>query len=91
MVKSCCTLDQATEGSGLSFQGFPTATQCRAMWVAAVNRESWQPSAHSWICSAHFITRPKSDDLLSPDYVPNVFNYVSSPLRTKNARSRDVQ
>ena len=49
-----------------------------------MKRENWQPTQHSWICSAHFING-KSDDPLSPDYVPSIFDYVRSPLKRKRA------
>ena len=32
----------------------------------------------------HFITGKKSDDNLSQDYVPSVFNYVDSPVKKKS-------
>ena len=36
-----------------------------------------------WICSARFISRAKSDDPLSPSYVPTLFSYVESPVERK--------
>ena len=63
--------------------------KCRAKWIAAVKKENCYPSVHSWICSAHFLSGEKSDDQLSPDYVPSVFNYVSSPVKRK--RIKDLE
>ena len=87
MVKSCCAVgcsNRASKGSGISFYRFPSDPERRSKWIAAVKRENWEPSEHSWICSAHFIDG-KSDDPLSPDYVPSIFNHVPSPMKRKRA------
>ena len=44
------------------------------------------PNRNTWICSAHFISGAKSDDPLSPSYVPTVFSYVESPVKRKAAQ-----
>ena len=51
-----------------------------------MRRENWQPSEHSWVCSAHFVSGKKSDDPLSPDYVPSVFSHVNSPQKRRVKR-----
>ena len=38
-----------------------------------MKRKYFVPSDHSWICAEHFIRRQKSNDPLSPDYVPTVY------------------
>ena len=53
-------------------------------WISTVKRGNWQPTEHSCICSAHFING-KSDNPLSPDYAPSIFDYVRSPLKRKRA------
>ena len=36
-----------------------------------------------WICGAHFINGFKSNDPVSLDYVPSVFNHIKSPKKRK--------
>ena len=86
MVKSCCAVGcakRAVKGSGVSFYRFPADVSRRNSWVAAINRKNCQPSEHSWLCSSHFISGLKSDDPLSPDYVPSLFEHVASPAKRK--------
>ncbi|XP_065186908.1 peroxynitrite isomerase THAP4-like [Sycon ciliatum] len=77
MVKSCCAVGCANrfaKGGGKSFYKFPTNQLRRAKWIAALKRKNWQPNASSWVCSDHFVRFKKSDDPLSPDFVPPVFS-----------------
>ncbi|XP_065191536.1 uncharacterized protein LOC135822650 [Sycon ciliatum] len=79
MVKSCCAVGCANrfaKGGGKSFYKFPTNQLRRAKWIAALKRKNWQPNASSWVCSDHFVRFKKSDDPLSPDFVPSVFSDV---------------
>ena len=39
----------------------------------AIRRKNWQPTNSSNVCSDHFVHHKKSDDELSPDFIPNVF------------------
>ena len=92
MVKSCCAPgceNRWSKGSSLSFYRFPADPGRRAEWVAAVRREKWEPTEHSWLCSAHFVSGSKSNDRLSPDYVPSVFSHTKSPRKRK--AERDLQ
>ena len=84
MIKSCCAPRYEncwSKTSSLAFYRFPANKERRALWIAAVKRESWEATKHSVLCSAHFIGGRKSKNPLSPTYVPSVFNHVSSPQR----------
>ena len=74
------------KGCGLSFYRFPTDPERRTRWVAAVARKNWTPNEYSRLCSAHFVTGTKSDDPLSPDFVPTLFSHVESPIKRKAER-----
>ncbi|XP_065305819.1 uncharacterized protein [Dermacentor albipictus] len=66
-----------------NFFRFPSAkvsADRRSLWTAAVKRLKpdgmpWQPTAHSRICGAHFITGRPSKSATHPDYVPSLFTY----------------
>ncbi|XP_065293901.1 uncharacterized protein [Dermacentor albipictus] len=66
-----------------NFFRFPSArvsADRRSLWTAAVKRLNpdgtpWQPTAHSRICGAHFITGRPSKCATHPDYVPSLFTY----------------
>lgn len=86
MVKSCCAVGcsrRSYRGCGVSFYRIPADANRRSLWLAAINRKSWQPTEHSWLCSAHFVSGKKSEDPLSPDYIPSVFAHTSSPVKRK--------
>ena len=91
MVKSCsavgCT-NRFSKGCSLSFYCFPKDSERLRLWLAAMKRKEWVPNKNSWICSAHFVDGKKSDDPLSPSYVPRIFDFVRSP--TKRKASSDV-
>ena len=86
MGKSCCAVgctNRYRKGSGVHFYRFPDDKERRAKWIAAVARKNWEPTEHSWICSAHFVSGAKDNNPLSPDYVPSVFSYIKSPVKRK--------
>ena len=86
MVKSCCAVgcaNRVTKGSKVSFYRFPVDLELRRQWIAAVDRKDWQPTEHSRICSAHFVSGRRSKDPLSPDYVPTIFPLLKSPVKRK--------
>jgi len=41
------------------------------------------PNKSTWICSQHFVTGKKSNNPLSPNYVPSNFPYTASPIKRK--------
>ena len=77
MVKSCVAIgcaNRSSKRSKLSFYRFP----------AAIKRDKWLPTKHSWLYSAHFVSGRKSEDPLSPDYVPSVFEFIAGPVKRKS-------
>jgi len=88
MGKSCCAVgctNRFSKGGGISFYRFPTEPERRERWIAAVNRKDWAPTNYTWICSQHFVSGSKSDDPLSPNYVPSIFSFVKTPVKRKAA------
>lgn len=86
MVKSCCAVgctNRFKKGSGVTFYRFPEDEQRRLRWIAAVGRKDWLPSEYTWLCSDHFLSGCKSNDPLSPDYIPSVFAHIASPQKRK--------
>ena len=86
MVKSCSTVGCANrfmKGCGLSFYRFPKDPDRLKLWISAMKRKDWTPNRNSWICSLHFVDGKRSDDPLSPSYVPSLFDFMGSPAKRK--------
>lgn len=61
MVRSCCAvgctvrdIKEARE-AGVQFYRIPQNETKRVLWVNAIRRKDWQPSASTVICSQHFV------------------------------------
>ena len=89
MVKSCSAVGCAecwVSGSSIKWYRFPpVGTERRNACIAAVRRERWHLLEHSWLCSRHFASGAKSHDPCSPDYIPSVFSFCSSPVKRRQA------
>ena len=86
MGKACCAVgcsNRFIKGSGVHFYRSPQDEDLKSQWIAAVGRKGWIPNEYSWICSVHFVSGEKSNNLLSPDYVPSLFEHMKSPLKRK--------
>eukprot|EP00058_Branchiostoma_floridae_P004929 XP_002590417.1 hypothetical protein BRAFLDRAFT_201218 [Branchiostoma floridae] len=86
MVHTCAAVgchNRKNPGTSESFYRFPREEPRRGKWIAAVRRVDWQPTDSSRLCSAHFISGKKSEDPVSPDYVPSIFDYVPSHVKRK--------
>ena len=81
MTKSCCAVgchNKYKKGSRIQFYHIPADPDCRAQWIATIGHKDWSPSEFTWLCSEHFVSKSKSNNPLSPDYVPSVFNHTGS-------------
>ncbi len=90
MVKSCCAVgctNRFSKDSTLKFYRFPQDAERKPRWVAAINRKDWQPGESSRVCSAHFMSGEKSNNPLSPDYVPTLFSFTASPVKKRLVRN----
>ncbi|XP_056135061.1 peroxynitrite isomerase THAP4-like [Lampris incognitus] len=90
MVISCCHVQCAIRQGckpNLAFYRVPFDADRRWRWIAAINRKDWQPSKYSRICNEHFLRGKKSDDPLSPDYVPSVFAHMKTPEKRRAQKS----
>ena len=87
MGKCCCApgcSNRFTKNCGLSFYRFPTDRERKRKWISALRREpDWEPTVYSWLCSAHFVSGAKSNDKISPDFIPSLFSRVDHLAKRK--------
>ena len=60
MVRSCCAIGctardvKETREAGVQFYRITQNETKRTLWVNAIRRKDWQPSASTVLCSQHF-------------------------------------
>ncbi|XP_074097942.1 uncharacterized protein LOC141526754 [Cotesia typhae] len=98
--QSCCVVNckNTSRKSECKFYKFPTAQwkrNQRNQWIAAVKRlnadgSQWVPKPYDCICSDHFIGGRKSEEELSPGYIPTIFPsiYKCSKVNESSALNR---
>uniref|UniRef100_A0A8D0D317 THAP domain-containing protein 1 n=1 Tax=Sander lucioperca TaxID=283035 RepID=A0A8D0D317_SANLU len=95
MVDSCCApgcQNRREKDKGRAFYRIPKDPDRRSKWLATIKRarsrqnqtERWEPTNNG------FRLFKKSDNPLSPDYVPSIFNHVPSPEKRKRTMRLDV-
>ncbi|KAJ7991944.1 hypothetical protein DPEC_G00289110 [Dallia pectoralis] len=85
MSAVCCAVGCKTRvgTEGLRFYRIPLDLDRRRRWLVALRRgDSWSPTKDSRVCSAHFLSG-KSDNPLSPDYVPSLFAHLTPSQKNK--------
>ncbi|XP_021353122.1 uncharacterized protein LOC110450162 [Mizuhopecten yessoensis] len=107
MRKSCCVsggTSNKKKNPGFQFFIIPSEKNRRAKWLSAINRaflnedgtvnnsKGWSPpSAHCYVCSAHFISGEKINDPRHPDYVPSVFPHnENSCYQSTSSKSTEM-
>ncbi len=83
-----CT-NRHSKGTSLSYYHFPVDPVRRGRWIAAIKRANWRPTEYSFVCSAHFVTGKKSQDPISPEFVPSVIKYIDS--HAKKRKLNDIK
>ncbi|KAK5613231.1 hypothetical protein CRENBAI_025891 [Crenichthys baileyi] len=89
---ACCVAvgcSNRSDRKDLSFYRFPKDPERRTLWVEAVSRLNWSPTEYSRICSKHFISGQKSNNPLSPDYVPSLFAHT--PAAERRGKKREAE
>uniref|UniRef100_UPI003AABDEE4 uncharacterized protein n=1 Tax=Centroberyx gerrardi TaxID=166262 RepID=UPI003AABDEE4 len=95
MLDSCCSIgctNRQGDKPGLCFYRIPSKKENperRRLWICAIRRASVRPSKYTRLCNEHFIKGTKSDDPLSPDWVPSVFSHT--PATKKRKREKDME
>ncbi|XP_066941608.1 uncharacterized protein [Macrobrachium rosenbergii] len=97
MVSTCCVPDCKNKrikqsSQHVRFYRIPKYNlERRAKWIQAIGRgEDWRPTAFSRVCSDHFILGEKSDNKLSPNYVPCIFSHTTITEKRKLLKLFDI-
>uniref|UniRef100_UPI00358E83E8 THAP domain-containing protein 1-like n=1 Tax=Myxine glutinosa TaxID=7769 RepID=UPI00358E83E8 len=81
MPVSCCVVNctnRFEKSSRISFYRIPEKEPKRSAWINAFRRKQWNPTAHTRVCSTHFLSElrwlsGKPNDISNdPDFVPNL-------------------
>ncbi|KAJ4924009.1 hypothetical protein JOQ06_000251 [Pogonophryne albipinna] len=95
MPRSCCVplcTTNKLKNPNLNFYILPNGSaepRRRTRWLQAIRQEDefghlWDPkSKHVYVCSQHFITGLKNEDIAHPDYTPLLYPHK----KTKSPRS----
>ncbi|XP_063752115.1 uncharacterized protein LOC134872657 [Eleginops maclovinus] len=102
MVDNCCApgcTNRRGKKKGVSYYRIPKDAERREKWIGAIKRarslqkktERWDPPAVGFrLCSDHFISGRKSDNPLSPDFIPSIFDYLPSPEKRRHKTRLEV-
>ena len=79
----------------VTFHRFPKDTEIRQKWINAVNRENFNPSLNTALCSDHFeansfveeLDKPLVRRRLYPEAIPTIFAHKNPPKRRKTMNS----
>ncbi|KAK8759703.1 hypothetical protein V5799_002667, partial [Amblyomma americanum] len=89
---NCCVVgcrSTYTNSPGTKFYSFPSRPyqlSRRQQWIALIRRQNvngtnWKPSAHTRICSKHFVGNKKANEQGHPAYHPSIFPTVYKSAR----------
>ncbi|CAM1293284.1 Uncharacterised protein r2_g235 [Pycnogonum litorale] len=84
MPDTCCAINCNNDrDSGVSLYRIPADPERSNRWIAAIRRDKWEHNKWTRLCSQHFISGAKSDDPLSPDWIPSIFSFTTTPEKAK--------
>ncbi|XP_051949129.1 peroxynitrite isomerase THAP4-like [Xyrauchen texanus] len=88
MPAVCCAVgchNNRRKNKDIRLYSIPKEPKRRLIWLAAIRRAHWTPTKHSVLCNEHFISGEKSENPMSPDFVPSVFAHTSAAQKQRNA------
>ncbi|XP_051527764.1 uncharacterized protein LOC127425619 [Myxocyprinus asiaticus] len=87
MPAVCCAVgchNNRRKNKDIRLYSIPKEPKRRLIWLAAIRRAHWTPTKHSVLCNEHFISGEKSENPMSPDFVPSVFAHTSAAQKQRN-------